>query len=76
MGIFKRIKEKSSRKNRRDGRILSAISASTLTIASTDVLQINPKVKAVLFIVGTVTGFFAGKKALKTEKDLNENERD
>jgi hypothetical protein len=65
MTVIEKIKAKTSPKNRRDGRILTAISGACATILGSGIVS-NPIAVTVITAIGGVTGIMAGKRALKT----------
>jgi hypothetical protein len=65
MTIIEKLKAKTSPKNRRDGRILTAISGACATVLGSGLI-INPIAITVITAIGGVTGIMAGKRALKT----------
>jgi hypothetical protein len=65
MTILEKLKAKTSPKNRRDGRILTAISGACATVLGSGIIS-NPIAITVITAIGGVTGIMAGKRALKT----------
>jgi hypothetical protein len=65
MTILEKLKAKTSPKNRRDGRILTAISGACASILTSGIVK-NPIAITVITAIGGVTGIMAGKRALKT----------
>jgi len=65
MTIIEKLKAKTSPKNRRDGRILTAISGACATVLGSGLIS-NPVAITVITAIGGVTGIMAGKRALKT----------
>jgi hypothetical protein len=67
MNIIEKIKAKSSRKNRRTGRIATAISGGALLIAESGIVDSKPQFKTVLWIVSGIAGIVAGNRAIQTK---------
>lgn len=65
MTVIEKIKAKTSPKNRRDGRILTAISGACASVLTTGIIK-NPIAITVITAIGGITGIMAGKRALKT----------
>lgn len=72
MNIIEKIKARSSKRNRRKGQIATAVSGTALLIAESGLVEANPKLKMVLWLVSGITGLIAGNKALKTEETLKD----
>lgn len=71
MNIIKRIKAKSSKRNRRTGKIATAISGTALLIAESGLVETNPKLKMALWLVSGISGIIAGNRAIQTEETLS-----
>lgn len=72
MNIIEKIKARSSKRNRRKGQIATAVSGTALLIAESGLVNSNPKLKMVLWLVSGITGIIAGNKALKTEETIKD----
>lgn len=72
MNIIKKIKARSSKRNRRKGQVATAVSGTALLIAESGLVNANPKLKMALWLVSGIAGIIAGNKALKTEETIKD----
>jgi hypothetical protein len=74
MNIIERIKAKSSKRNRRTGKVATAVSGTALLIAESGLVETNPKLKMALWLISGIAGIIAGNRALQVEEKPQPNE--